>query len=46
MMDTVDQQAQMAAHQQTWRGFKVMMFYGALGAFLIGFFVVFLIAPK
>ena len=33
-------------HEQTWTGFKAMMTWGTLAAFLIGAFVVFLIAPK
>jgi hypothetical protein len=33
-------------HEQTWSGFKAMMTWGTLGAFLVGLLVVFLIAPK
>jgi hypothetical protein len=36
--------AEIQAHQQTWGGFKAMMFWGALGVFVIGFAVVLLIA--
>jgi len=39
------QTGDMPAHARTWSGFKAMMFWGAIGAFAIGFFVVFLIAP-
>ena len=37
---------ELQAHQQSWSGFKAMMFWGALGAFVIGFAVVLLIAHK
>jgi hypothetical protein len=41
-----NQGGEIQAHQQTWSGFKAMMTWGTLAAFLIGAFVVFLIAPK
>ena len=31
-------------HEQTWEGFKAMMFWGTIGCALVGAFVVFLIA--
>ncbi len=40
------QGADFQAHAQTWEGFKAMMVWGTVGAFLIGALVVFLIAPK
>jgi hypothetical protein len=47
MADTGETQgAELQAHQQTWGGFKAMMTWGTVAAFLIGAFVVFLIAPK
>ena len=45
MAEIETQGAEMKAHAQTWTGFKAMMLWGAVGAFAIGFFVVFLIAP-
>ena len=36
--------ARVEQHEQTWAGFKAMMFYGTIGCALVGAFVVFLIA--
>jgi heme/copper-type cytochrome/quinol oxidase subunit 2 len=33
-------------HEQTWDGFKSMMFYGTIACGLVGAFVVFLISSK
>ena len=33
-------------HEQTWGGFKNMMFYGTIFCALVGAFVVFLISSK
>lgn len=38
--------AELQQHQATWSGFKAMMTWGTLVSFLLGAFVVFLIAPK
>ena len=38
--------AELQAHQQTWGGFKAMMFWGTVIVFAIGFAVVLLIAQK
>ena len=47
MAETGENQArEVRAHEQTWSGFKAMMTWGTVGAFLIGALVVFLIAPK
>jgi hypothetical protein len=42
MADTGD--GDLKAHQDTFKGFTAMMTWGTLGCFLIGGFVVFLIA--
>ncbi len=44
MADTGDATAEVQAHENTWRGFKAMMMWGTLGAFLVAALVVFLIA--
>ncbi|MBO9715055.1 aa3-type cytochrome c oxidase subunit IV [Sphingomonas sp.] len=44
--DTGTQGADYKAHEQSWNGFKAMMTWGTLGAFLVGAIVVLLIAPK
>ena len=44
MADTGDATAEVQAHESTWRGFKTMMTWGTLGAFLVAALVVFLIA--
>jgi hypothetical protein len=45
MADTGDTHAaELQAHQQTWTGFKAMMTWGTVAAFVIGAGVVLLIA--
>ncbi len=44
MADTVDTNAEIKAHEHTWHGFKAMMTWGTIGAFLVAALVVFLIA--
>lgn len=47
MADTADNHADahpVEQHEQSWEGFKAMMFWGTIGSALIGAFVVFLIA--
>lgn len=51
MADSADTHAndvihEIEQHEQTWAGFKAMMFYGTIGCALIGAFVVFLISSK
>jgi hypothetical protein len=48
MADTADNHDavihEIEQHEQTWGGFKAMMFYGTIGCALVGALVVFLIA--
>ena len=46
MADNTDNQVthEIAQHEQTWAGFKVMMYWGTIGCALVGALVVFLIA--
>ncbi|MDF2383166.1 aa3-type cytochrome c oxidase subunit IV [Nostoc ellipsosporum NOK] len=46
MVDTIDSAEQLKAHEQTWNGFKAMMFWGTIGVALIAALVVFLISAK
>lgn len=44
MADNADVTHEIEQHEQTWSGFKNMMFYGTIGCALVGALVVFLIA--